>query len=81
MPDEGDALNTLSKYETPRTAPGGLLPHRLTRPNPAVRFAFLVSYPTQPAMLPEGSQLSGVLAVTEVDDRLTVPPKLKMPPP
>ena len=37
------------------------------------------SQPVQPAMA--GSQLSGVLAVIDVMDRVTVPPLLKMPPP
>ena len=35
----------------------------------------------QPAMVPGGSQLSGVLLVTDVAERVTVPPLLKMPPP
>ena len=39
------------------------------------------SQPVQPAMVPVGSQLSGVLAVMDVADRVTVPPLLKMPPP
>src|SRR5690242_4157099 len=32
-------------------------------------------------MVPGGSQLSGLLPVIEVADRVTVPPELKMPPP
>jgi hypothetical protein len=32
-------------------------------------------------MLPGGSQLSGLLPVTDVADKVTVPPLLKMPPP
>src|SRR5205814_479951 len=37
--------------------------------------------PVQPAIVPGGSQLSGVLPVTAVFDSVTVPPELKMPPP
>src|SRR5215472_16800273 len=37
--------------------------------------------PVQPAIVPGGSQLSGVLPVTAVFDNVTDPPELKMPPP
>ena len=37
--------------------------------------------PVQPLMVPGGSQLSGLLPVTDVAARVTVPPELKMPPP
>src|SRR6516162_6842263 len=39
------------------------------------------SQAVQPAIEPVGSQLSGVLPVTDVADRVTVPPLLKMTPP
>ena len=39
------------------------------------------SQPVQPAMVFGGSQLSGVLPVTWVAERVTVPPMVKMPPP
>ena len=37
--------------------------------------------PVHPAIVPVGSQLSGLFPLTDVDASVTVPPELNMPPP